>query len=79
MFAQNGERNLLGDENRGDREPLSLGGWCQVRVSHGQPATPVSECSVPVAELCANDLDTRLGAVCAESLSPGEGHEQLAA
>src|SRR5262249_13072393 len=29
-FSQlNGERNLLGDENRGDRELLSLGGWCQ--------------------------------------------------
>src|SRR5215472_15471293 len=26
-----------------------------------------------------NDLDTRLGAVCAESVSPGEAHEQLAA
>ena len=29
LFARNGERNLLGHENRGDRELLSLGGWCQ--------------------------------------------------
>ena len=27
LFARNGEQNLIGDENRGDRELLSLGGW----------------------------------------------------
>jgi hypothetical protein len=26
LFARNGERNLLGDENRGDRELLRMGG-----------------------------------------------------
>src|SRR5215831_6559946 len=29
LLARNGERNLIGDENRGDRKLLSLGGWCQ--------------------------------------------------
>ena len=29
LFARNVERNGIRDENRGDRELLSLGGWCQ--------------------------------------------------
>src|SRR5262245_55383210 len=29
LFARNGERNRVRDENPGDRELLRMGGWCQ--------------------------------------------------
>src|SRR5262249_46122511 len=37
LFSLNGERNGVRDENRGDRELRSIGGWCQNLSSAAWP------------------------------------------